>query len=443
MRWLAVHSWKIAVIVMVVSAAVAVGIALHAGPHLVYQDERDYATLSRNLIELHRFTMDGVSPTASRPPGYIWFLALPQLFGESNTVLRIFNITALAFSQLFLFLLARRISSDATAAIAVLLSLGYPVLFYSASVLFPQTLGAALLLCGLWLVFDPQPFTIWRAVRAGTVWAALILTIPTFLIPCAALLLLLFCRRSDIRRMALSFAAPVIILIGLWSTRNYIAFRTPVFIATNGGVNLLLGNSENVTPDTGSSADISRYTKIGHQLAEPERNKYYTESAKAWIARHPRQAARLYGAKLLRYFSFADRTEANDRSTPFSDKSQSWRELIMIVTYGPLLLLLVFRLLFSIRFPLSEEESYLAGFYLLNALFAAVFFSRIRFRLPVDWLMLLLDAGMITSIISRLSSADWQQWRKQKQLKRLAEAESAALRSARVRLSEIHMLEQQ
>lgn len=115
----------------------------------------------------------------------------------------------------------------------------------------------------------------------------------------------------------------------------------------------------------------------------------------------------------------------------------------MIVTYGPLLLLLVFRLLFSIRFPLSEEESYLAGFYLLNALFAAVFFSRIRFRLPVDWLMLLLDAGMITSIISRLSSADWQQWRKQKQLKRLAEAESAALRSARVRLSEIHMLEQQ
>ena len=114
MRWLATHSWKIAVIVMVVSASVTVGIAIHAGPRLVYQDERDYVALSKHLVQLHRFTLDGVEPTASRPPGYIWFLAVPQMFGASNTALRVLNVTAMVFSQLFLFLLARRISSEAT-----------------------------------------------------------------------------------------------------------------------------------------------------------------------------------------------------------------------------------------------------------------------------------------------------------------------------------------
>jgi 4-amino-4-deoxy-L-arabinose transferase-like glycosyltransferase len=442
MRWLATHSWKIAVIVMVVSASVTVGIAIHAGPRLVYQDERDYVALSKHLVQLHRFTLDGVEPTASRPPGYIWFLAVPQMFGASNTALRVFNVTAMVFSQLFLFLLARRISSEATAVIAVLLSLGYPVLFYSATVLFPQTLGAALLLCGLWLLFD-KPLTITRAVAAGTAWAALILTIPTFLIPTAALSIWLFWQRRDFRRMAIPFAAPVIIMLGAWSARNYIAFRAPVFIATNGGVNLLLGNSENVTPDSGSSADISRYTKIGHQLSEPERNRYYTESAKMWVKEHPAQAARLYKAKLLRYFSFADRTEANDRSTPLSDEGQSWREIIMILSYGPLLLLFLARLAFSAKYPLSQEEICLVGLYLANALFAAVFFTRIRFRLPMDWLMIVIDAGMIFSIVSRLSSTDWLAWRNRKRMKRLAEAESAALQSARMRLSAMHILEQQ
>ncbi len=434
MRWLAKHSWKIAIAVMAISAAAAIAVAVHAGNKLVYQDERDYVVLSKNLVHLHQYSLDGVQPTGSRPPGYIWFLALAETFGASNTALRLFNASTLIFSQLFLFLLVRRISSDATAAIAVMLSLFYPVLIYSATVLFPQTLGAALLLCGLWLIFD-KPLTISKALCAGVVWAALILTIPTFLIPAGAVSVWLFWQRRDFRRVALPLVAPLVLLLGAWSVRNYIAFHTPVFIATNGGVNLLLGNSENVTAVTGSSADISRYTKIGHQLSEPARNKYYTEAAKVWIKAHPRKAARLYVEKLVGYFSFADRTEANDRSTPLSDEKQSWREIIMMLTYGPLLLLFASRILFSVKFPLSQEEKVLIGLFVANALFAAVFFTRIRFRLPMDWLIFVINAGVIVSITSWLSSPTRMLSRNRRRLKRLAEAESAAVRSARMRLS--------
>jgi 4-amino-4-deoxy-L-arabinose transferase-like glycosyltransferase len=435
MHWLGKHSWKIALAVMALSALVEIAIALHAGPKLWYQDERDYVAISRNLVQHHQFSLDGMQPTASRPPGYIWFLALPQIFGASNTALRIFNASTLIFSQLFVFLLARRMSSNAIAAITILLSLVYPVLFYTATVLFPQSLGAALLLCGLLLLLDKKPLTIPKAICAGMVWAALILTIPTFLILTIVLSLWLFWRRYDFRRMALPFSITIVVLLTGWSVRNYIAFHTPVFIATNGGVNLLLGNSENVTANTGSSADISRYTVVGHQLSEPARNKYYTDSAKKWMRENPVQAARLYTAKVVHYFWFADRTEADDRSTALSDEHQSWRGVIMMLTYGPLLVLFVARIVSSISVPMSQEEGCLTGLYLLNALFSAIFFTRVRFRLPMDWLLLVVDAGMIHLIAIRYRSESRIATYRLNRLKHARENESAALRSARNRLS--------
>ena len=368
---------------------------------------------------------------------------MPQLFGASNTALRLFNATGLIVSQLFLFLLVRRIASDGTAAIAVLLSLAYPVLFYSATVLFPQTLGAALLLCGIWLLFDQRPLGILTAVGAGIVWAALILTIPTFLILTVVLSLWLFWRRPDFRRVALPFAAPAIILLGAWSARNNAVFHTPTFVATNSGVNLLLGNSENATADTGSSADISRYTAVGHQMPEPERNKYYSDSAKQWVRKNPKQALLLYRAKLFRYFGFVDKTAADDHSTTLSGDEQPWREIIMIVTYGPLLLLFLARIAMSVRLPMSQEEACLTALYFVNALFSAVFFTRIRFRLPMDWLLLAIDAGMIALIAARASSENRVAARELRRLRRSIETESAALRVARRRVSMRGTLRQQ
>lgn len=404
MDWLAKQSWKIAVAVMAVSMLASIAIAIHAGSHLRYKDEEDYAQIAKNLVQQHAFTLNGVDPTASRPPGYVWFLSVPELFRAPNTALRVFNASLLVICQLFVFLLARRVGSSATAAIAVMLSLVYPVFLYTSTVLFPQTLGAALLLCGIWILLDKRQLTARKALCAGTVWALLILTIPTFLVLAGVLCLWLFWRRRDFRRVLIPFVAPLVILLGGWSLRNYIAFHTPVFIATNGGVNLLIGNSENATGDSTSSVDISRYTVVGHQMSEPQRNKYYTDSAKLWMKEHPRDALRLYEAKLIHYFAFADKTTANDRSTPLSDENNSWRQVIMVATYGPLLLLLFTRIMLSLKVRMSEDEICLAGLYFVSALFSAVFFSRIRFRLPMDWLLLVLGAGTIQLIVDGLSS---------------------------------------
>ena len=50
-----------------------------------------------------------------------------------------------------------------------------------------------------------------------------------------------------------------ICVIGLWSIRNYYVFNSFVFVSTNGGFNLLLGNSKNTEPNLGVNTDISQY----------------------------------------------------------------------------------------------------------------------------------------------------------------------------------------
>jgi 4-amino-4-deoxy-L-arabinose transferase-like glycosyltransferase len=358
--------------------------------------------------------MDGKVLTASRPPGYVWFLAIPEFFHAGNTALRIFNASSLAFCQLFLFLLASRMASKAVGALAVLLSLFYPVFLYTATVLFPQTMGAALLLMALWLLLDKKELKASKLFLAGIVWAFLVLAIPTFFILGAFLALWLLWRRKDFRRRLLLFAAPVVILLSGWSLRNDYAMHSVVFVATNGGINLLLGNSEHITATSGSSANVAKYTEVGHQLSEEGADKYYADSAKLWIRNHPKQFVVLYVDKLAHYFWYFDKTTAEDRSIALADPA--WRRVLMFFTYEPLLLLFFLRLALFRKFPLSEAELCLIGLYLVNALLTAMFFPRIRFRLPLDWLLLVVVANLIGTLRGQFKHGGSSQGFMQEQL---------------------------
>jgi hypothetical protein len=209
-------------------------------------------------------------------------------------------------------------------------------------------------------------------------------------------------KRRGFRRKVLLFTVPLLLVIGAWSARNYIVFRSFFFVATSGGVNLLQGNSEKSTVDSDTLTDIRKYEDAAARLSEVDRDRYYRESAVAWIKEHPGAAARLYALKVVEYFSFTERIATHDYAMGF--EQPRWWTLIMLFTYEPLLLLILARIAIAQKYPLSELEILFAGLYLVNALFAAMFYSRIRYRLPMDWLLLLLDAGMIQIIFSRLFS---------------------------------------
>ena len=48
----------------------AVCYAFTLKPDFTYVDEAEYYAIASNLLHHHRFSLDGVHPTASRPPGY-------------------------------------------------------------------------------------------------------------------------------------------------------------------------------------------------------------------------------------------------------------------------------------------------------------------------------------------------------------------------------------
>lgn len=399
MNWIAQNSKRIVIAALIVFAVTGIALSIHSGSVLRYPDEREWTRLGMNLAAHHSFSFDGIHPTASRPPGYPLFLALPLLIGVGNLGLRLIHVALFLISAVLLSLLARRLYSNFVAAISVLLVICYPILLYVSTLLLPQTLGTTLLLLGFWLLVGiPEPSQ-WRIALSGFAFSLLILTIPTFLFVTAGFFAWLLWKCRGYRRRSLLFILPIFLVLGSWSVRNYMSFHAVFFVATNGGENLLLGNSENSTMISGSYTDISRYTAAATNMSEVDADRYYRIAAKHWIESHPAAAARLYLEKFVQFFSYKERTVTEDFAT--QAEQPTWRNLIMLLTYGPLLLLFLSRIVLSRRWPLSDVEILLIGMYFLSASTSAIFVPRIRYRLPMDWLLLLLAAGMIQRLFER------------------------------------------
>ena len=374
-------------VLLVVLAGVAYSLVL--GAKLRYPDEHEYLTLARNLVHSGEFSF-GMGSTASRPPGYAFFLAGPLLFGAGVAVLRSANFVLLAITVYAVYRLGRRAGDSGL--VGVLAAAGvalYPLLFYTAGTLYPQTLATLLLVLGLWAVTGPRSAR--RALLGGLLFGALILTVPTFAFSLGVVCVWLIATQ---RRAAI---APVVaVLVGAavvvtpWTVRNAVVLGSPVFVATNSGVNLLLGNSEHARANSGTNVDISRYVRAANGRSEVDRDAYYRSQAFRWIHDHKLAAVKLYVSKVLNYFNF--RNELRTRS-----QASTGKDLLLLLTYGPLLLLALARLAYARRRRMSSFEVLCLVLYFANALWAAVFFTRVRFRAPLDAILILIVAMFVGS----------------------------------------------
>ncbi|MGA8529962.1 MAG: hypothetical protein WB622_09630, partial [Acidobacteriaceae bacterium] len=208
-------------------------------------------------------------------------------------------------------------------------------------------------------------------------------------------------RNKKARFGLLAAVLTIAVLLGAWSYRNYRVFHAFVFVSTNGGVNLLLGNSDDATSNSTSDSLAMHYVEQGHsEPNEVAADRYYSQQAKQWILHHPARAARLYFGKLVHYFGLVDHLVSDDNSSPLVVRNV--RMGIMLVTWGPLLLLFFLRLALFRKFPLSFAEALFAGLYIFNAAVVSLFFTRIRFRIPMDWLLIAVDAGMVQLLLSSI-----------------------------------------
>lgn len=402
-RALLANPARVAVIAAMVCLLLGIAAAVKAGTGLPFPDEREYYGLAGNIAHHGTYSYDGVHPTAYRPPAYPLLLAGLRGLGLGVVGLRIAGAVLLALSVLLLFVLLRRIYAPLTAAAACCLTAVYPVLIYTATRLYPQALSLALLLA---LLVAGENALRARAVGArvtwaggaGLAWGALLLDVPA--LAGVALVAAGVALVTRLRGVSLAVVASAVlcaaILPAAWAARNESALGALVPVSTNTGVNLLLGNSPKATATSGATADYSAYARVvtARHLDEVQANSYYFDAAVSWIRHHPGRAVVLYVEKVLYYFSPVNRLYVSEAQSTF-------QSVLAAVTFVPLLLLFVVRLVLARLMPIGRGEALLVLLVVLNALVQAIAFPRVRFRVPLDPFMIAVVVGLVVQLVRR------------------------------------------
>jgi hypothetical protein len=369
--------------------------SLRLGNALRFVDEKDYCAIAQNLIHGRGYSLDGVTPTAFRPPGYPLFLALFVALGANVVILRILNFIILAVSTLLLYRFVRGRSNCIGAASAPVMCAAYAVLFYTAGTLYPQTLAGLLLVVAITVLASSKLG--WRSLGLllGVLFGWLALSVIHFLFSLAIVAIWMLVARTEWRPVVRLGSVAIMVavaaaMVGGWVLHNERALGEAV-LTTNGGITLLHGNSEKAGCNTGASTDISSYVPKDTGLSEVALDAYYRGKAIDFIRHNRSRAIRLYALKVLNWFNY--RNDLAQKS-----EASSTKDFVMLCTYGPLLLLFIARLLFAGRLRPSRVEVLLIILYLSNAFAYAVWHTRIRYRLPYDLLLIAVAAMFIGNL---------------------------------------------
>jgi hypothetical protein len=357
--------------------------------HARFPDEAEYLRLASHLVDGTGFSMDGVHPTAMRPPGYPLFLAAIQSVGGGVILARIAQYFFFAGTVLLVWRICRNELPSTTLLMVTGVVLIYPVLFYTSATLYPQTLAGFLFVLAVSLLLA-TPRGILKNIATGLTFGALMLVVPTFALTLIVILAVAWLLKIIRWQEAILIVIGASLLVGIWTARNEIVFHRLVPFASNSGENLLIGNCENTTPYGGSgNIDRTHYAQEAQArgLDEFETDHFYQQAAISWIKQNPGRALVLYFEKTANYFNVYNAYAAGTNA-----EVSPWKQVVMGITYVVLLGLLAWRLAEWKRYPLSANEKFLLAVYILSAFTMAIFVTRIRYRLPYDYLVIVLVA---------------------------------------------------
>ncbi len=378
--------------VFILTLLIAGSMSLISGEKLRFSDERDYHGIAQRLLESGTFTNQNGKLSAFRPPGYPALLSGLYAVWDSPLAAKLLNAFALAFSGLLLGVMVERVVRGAGLIAAGIVAI-YPLFVFTSTTLYPQVIGLFFLSLATLLLLSPNRRLL-HSVGAGIVFGLLILTISSFMLFVPLIALWLAWQPPRLRRssllQAIVFAIVAALVVMPWTVRNWQVFGAVVPVSTNGGFNLLLGNNENAGPNTGVMADIRRYQREAAASTNDEVSKdaFFKSAAVRWIEENPLEAAQLYVAKWLNHWNFSNETKTLGAAS-FANQT------ILFISFYPLLAIVLLRLIWWRKVPLTPAEGLLYFLIVVNAFVSAIFFTRVRFRLPFDGLLIALAAMAI------------------------------------------------
>lgn len=380
--------------------------SFYLGDLFRFYDEGEYYRIASNIVNKGFYTINGSDPSAWRPPGYPAWLSLLMSMGLNIFFLRFVNFILLGISFIIIFKILE-IQSKLMALCGVLLMLFYPVFFFTAGTLYPQTLVTTLFLLSIYLLFKESIITYRTAMIVGAIYGVLTLTIVTFIGSLfVTALWIVFNEKKQWKKATLMLLTSILVLTP-WTIRNYLVFDSFVFVANNGGIAFVLGNSPDTKPNIGGNISLPKLDENQHK-SEVEIDRYYKSTAIAYMLNNKVQSIKMYFLKLLNHFNY---------SNVLMTKSQMSviRDVVLFVTYYTLLGLALIRITLFKKLPFSSKELYLIFLYLCHGMLLALFITRIRYRLPYDPILAILGAPALAYFLSKTT----QQIKSKKGIKNL------------------------
>jgi 4-amino-4-deoxy-L-arabinose transferase-like glycosyltransferase len=271
------------------------------------QQISDAAVYFRHASELARGLGYQVAghPTAYYPVGYPAFLALLfTVFPATPLVGACANVALSVGTIGLMYALARRFHLGETASrLLVLLMAVHPGGIAFCGLLMTETLTTFLLTAAVLVHLRASGTPGWRATAAAGVLYGLSVLVRPQIIVLPLLLEAVLLYRSGWRRPGLRALAtlyvPLLLVTLPWIARNNLAFGSPAFLSTNGGMILYMGNNPSATGGYHYPAGASGMSAGINERVIDERLR---SAAWDYMRTHPLETVALWPAKFYRTY---------------------------------------------------------------------------------------------------------------------------------------------
>ncbi|WP_148294001.1 hypothetical protein [Azospirillum sp. B4] len=367
--------YRLSIIIIILSSILLAMVAVfYLGNRQQFFDESDYVGIAERIISERAYVNESGQPTAARPPGYPLLVAIFILINAGNLSIVFAQIIIFGISSWVVSNISRGIFGAEAGFCAAAACILNPGLCGLAVTVFPQIIIGFLLIIILYISLKYNaPF---RIYKISFTWSVLSLVNP-MMAPLSFVHLLWISRRARLyaRFLAVSIAyLPIVI----WIVRNWIVMGAPV-IGTNTGINLVIGNApwssiwEGVSNENGPIFD----SLAG--LSEIESNKRLTDMAISWISASPAESIFNYILKLISFFRISDNITVSNSKILFAQNAYSVFYILNIS-------------MFIIGIRDTKNKSMIVFISIIitiiyTAMIYSIFFNRIRFRLPLDFMI--------------------------------------------------------
>ncbi|MDO8619173.1 MAG: glycosyltransferase family 39 protein [Candidatus Daviesbacteria bacterium] len=316
---------KLILLVTLFATLLRLYLFLDLGSYCCGSDEGLYNFAALNLVSHNKFVITKADEPriwkdeiyGIKPPLYPFFLALVyKVFGPNFEMAKIVQILLSALTGFLVYLIGKEIVSKKIGIVALIIYSFYLETAYLSVLLLSENIYWLLSALYIYLLIRMRVASSNFGVLLGIITGMLILINPPSLTLVIPVIIWYLWKNFNFRTIANTVAMLVFCFLTVlpWNIRNYQIYGQPVFIYTDGGINMWMGNYGGSggtygvpKPNNPNQTPVLKTTGVAQEI---ERDNFYYSKSREFILNNPLQATDLFFQKIIGTFSLYRRGAA-------------------------------------------------------------------------------------------------------------------------------------